>query len=200
MSKAIENYHRKRKLIIHAARELFANNGFAETSMDGVALSAGVSKQTVYRYFPSKTELFTATLELCAEQPPAKHRFGNQDIDRELFDFAMHFMRFHVSPDYLNTIRLLMAEGRREKGLGAAFYNNGPKKSGAMLSEFLQKKIPGIRDADRLSFLFVSMLLNVRMPLLLGLKKDIPEQELEAHARLAVETFLNGCRKNDKHP
>ncbi|MGC3954382.1 MAG: TetR/AcrR family transcriptional regulator [Propionicimonas sp.] len=52
----------KRQQIIDAARELFLENGFAGSSMDAVVARAGVSKQTLYRYFPSKTELLAAVL------------------------------------------------------------------------------------------------------------------------------------------
>lgn len=52
----------KRQQIIDSACELFLENGFAGSSMDAVVAHAGVSKQTVYRYFPSKTDLLAAVL------------------------------------------------------------------------------------------------------------------------------------------
>lgn len=52
----------KRRQIIDAATELFFENGFAGSSMDAVVARAGVSKQTAYRYFPSKTDLLAAVL------------------------------------------------------------------------------------------------------------------------------------------
>jgi AcrR family transcriptional regulator len=44
--------------ILDAALESFARNGFAATRLDDVAARAGVSKGTLYLYFPSKAELF----------------------------------------------------------------------------------------------------------------------------------------------
>ncbi len=52
----------KRQQIIDSARELFVENGFAGTSMDAVVAHAGVSKQTVYRYFPAKAVLLADVL------------------------------------------------------------------------------------------------------------------------------------------
>ncbi|WP_320170500.1 TetR/AcrR family transcriptional regulator [Maridesulfovibrio sp.] len=194
MSKALDNYNRKQQQIVEAAKELFAGSGFAATSMDDVAVAAGVTKQTVYRYFPSKSDLFKATLQACTGQVPAKHVFGDGDISEELYGFAMRFLRFHVSAEYLDTIRLLMSEGRTEEDLGAIFFANGPQRSKDLLSAFLKEHIPEIRDTDQAAFIFVSMLLNVRMPLLLGLSKSVSEKELDKHARYAVDVFLNGCR------
>lgn len=46
--------------ILAAASALFTEKGFAATRMDDVAQRAGVSKGTLYLYFPSKEELFKA--------------------------------------------------------------------------------------------------------------------------------------------
>jgi TetR/AcrR family transcriptional regulator of autoinduction and epiphytic fitness len=54
---------RKRAAIIDAAVAEFRQSGFAATSMDKVAASAGVSKRTVYNHFPSKEALFAQILE-----------------------------------------------------------------------------------------------------------------------------------------
>jgi AcrR family transcriptional regulator len=48
--------------LIEAALELFAEKGFAGTRSEEVAQRAGVSKGTLYLYYPSKTELFKAVL------------------------------------------------------------------------------------------------------------------------------------------
>ena len=48
--------------ILAAALALFAEKGFAATRMEDVAARAGVSKGTVFLYFPSKEELFRAVV------------------------------------------------------------------------------------------------------------------------------------------
>jgi AcrR family transcriptional regulator len=47
-----------RDRIATAARELIAHGGYAEAQVAGVAERAGVAVGTVYRHFPSKSELF----------------------------------------------------------------------------------------------------------------------------------------------
>lgn len=44
--------------LVAAALACFAERGFAATKLDDIAAKAGVSKGTVYLYFPSKEELF----------------------------------------------------------------------------------------------------------------------------------------------
>lgn len=48
--------------ILEAAAALFTEKGFAASRMDDVARRAGVSKGTLYLYFPSKEELFKALI------------------------------------------------------------------------------------------------------------------------------------------
>ena len=47
----------KEEQIIEAARTLFHKFGFKKVSMDEIANTAGVTKKTIYMYFPSKEEL-----------------------------------------------------------------------------------------------------------------------------------------------
>src|SRR5262245_47308058 len=49
---------RKRTAILEAATAAFLQTGYRGTSMDEIAASAGVSKQTVYKHFVDKENLF----------------------------------------------------------------------------------------------------------------------------------------------
>lgn len=51
---------RKRQEIVDVAEKLFFKEGFKETSMDMIAKKAEFSKRTVYKYFGSKEELYSA--------------------------------------------------------------------------------------------------------------------------------------------
>src|ERR1700761_1276987 len=46
-----------RMAIADAASQLFETHGFANVSVDAVAHAAGVSRQTVFNYFPTKEDL-----------------------------------------------------------------------------------------------------------------------------------------------
>jgi AcrR family transcriptional regulator len=52
--------------LISAARELFAEDGYAATSLDAVVAKAGVTKGALYHHFAGKRELFAAVF--AAEQ------------------------------------------------------------------------------------------------------------------------------------
>lgn len=48
--------------ILDAARKVFAEKGFSETTMDQVAERAGIAKGTLYLYFRSKRDIYMAAL------------------------------------------------------------------------------------------------------------------------------------------
>jgi len=60
--------HRRRDEILGAASRLFAERGYPDTDIDSVASALGVAKGTVYRYFPSKRELFLAAVDQGVER------------------------------------------------------------------------------------------------------------------------------------
>ena len=52
----------KEQQIVRAAAEVFANRDLHRVLMDDVAARAGVGKGTLYRYFPTKDDLYFATI------------------------------------------------------------------------------------------------------------------------------------------
>jgi AcrR family transcriptional regulator len=58
----------RRRQLLDLCTELFARHSFAELSMSRIAREAGISKALLYHYFPSKRELFVATLQQAADE------------------------------------------------------------------------------------------------------------------------------------
>lgn len=54
---------RRRAEILDVAEKIFASAGFADTDVQVIADQLGIGKGTVYRYFPTKKELFLATVD-----------------------------------------------------------------------------------------------------------------------------------------
>src|SRR5690348_12665409 len=54
---------RRREQILDAATAVFARAGYPNTDVQEIADRLGLSKGTVYRYFPSKQDLFFAAVD-----------------------------------------------------------------------------------------------------------------------------------------
>ena len=108
----------KRQQIIDSARELFVENGFAGTSMDAVVAHAGVSKQTVYRYFPAKTVLLADVLAsevdpsgIFSGPPPAPESVA--ELRAALVGIARALTTEMLSTRRLALVRLVLGEAFR---------------------------------------------------------------------------------------
>src|ERR1700738_2274042 len=67
--------------ILDAAARLFAQRGYAAADTQQLADELGVGKGTIYRYFPSKEELFLAAADRVM-------RLMRDEIDRAVKDVA----------------------------------------------------------------------------------------------------------------
>lgn len=71
----------KRQAILRAARELFANNGYDDTTIAEIAQGAGVAVGTVYLYFANKHEILVdVCLALNAEITQVIQSAANQNL------------------------------------------------------------------------------------------------------------------------
>ena len=52
-----------RQTLVDVARQLFAKNGIANTTMNDIALASGKGRRTLYTYFKSKDDIYYAVIE-----------------------------------------------------------------------------------------------------------------------------------------
>jgi len=78
--------------VLSATLELFAEQGYAGLSVEAVAARAGVNKTTVYRRWPTKTELLGAALVFLREEDPPPPDTGTlqSDLEELLSRWAEH--------------------------------------------------------------------------------------------------------------
>jgi len=62
----------RRRQLLESGTDLFTRYAFDELSMATIAREAGVSKALLYHYFPSKADLFEATMRQAAEEIAAR--------------------------------------------------------------------------------------------------------------------------------
>lgn len=197
----------KRRAILDAAREAFLAGGYAGTSMDDVAASAGVSKQTVYAHFSDKARLFHELIESdIATSDGARHPLvttlaDTDDLERDLVIFARAHVADVMQPHLLRLRRMLMAEAERFPELAAAWYDAGPQTSCAVFAGWFEaldrRGLLHVPDpwlaAEHFNWLVLSIPLNRSMSLPLD---EIPytTAELDHYADEGVRVFLAAYR------
>lgn len=55
----------KQNTIINAALKCFGSNGYKKTSINDIAIAAGISKAIIFHYFGTKKKLYFYLIELC---------------------------------------------------------------------------------------------------------------------------------------
>jgi AcrR family transcriptional regulator len=60
--------HARRLQIVTTAKTLFAERGYRATTMDDIALAAGVTKPLVYQHFSSKRDLYQELVDSVAQE------------------------------------------------------------------------------------------------------------------------------------
>ncbi|WP_298443092.1 TetR/AcrR family transcriptional regulator [uncultured Ferrimonas sp.] len=170
MSKMEQKRAEKRHAILTAAEHTFLSQGYLSASMDAIARLAAVTKQTVYRYYPSKLALFAATLAKMGESEEFSFLVHLEEPDNQaaLLGFARHFIRAHLSNEHLATYRLLVAEHGKAPELIASFNEQGNDEVGQQLTAFFDQRLR-LADANMMVDLFCGMLLAPRSQVLIGM-------------------------------
>jgi len=110
---------RARQAVLNAADDLLTERGFAGVTIEGIAAKAGVAKQTIYRWWQSKTDiLMDAYLEDAAEDlVPADHG----DLERDLRGYLHQLTRFLVETDPGEVFRALIGQSLHDPDVATVF-------------------------------------------------------------------------------
>ncbi len=166
-----------RERIRAAARRLFLQQGYLETSTDAILVAAGIaSKETLYRHYGSKEELFVDVLrEMTLEQPefsamisalPAPH--DRQALRNSLTMLARAILAMMSQPEYLALVRIMISEAPRFPQLGPLFFAMVPQRMLAIVTKLLRAAwehgIIADVDSEVVTRVLVGALLTYALP------------------------------------
>jgi len=189
---------RKRRLILDAARAIFAREGFAHAGMEQVARDAGVSTATLYAHFPGKADLFRMVVE--DRIGSIAGRVGRSlavrgDARQRLAAFGMAYAEFYCAPGSRALFRMVIAERRRFPDLADHFRERGRAELGGTALAILRDLVDsGQIVVDKPSWAagqLQGMIEHATLILgLVGGDESMPARPLETIVAEAVETFL----------
>ena len=189
---------RKFDQVIAGARDVFMREGYEGASVDTIARDAGVSKATLYSYFPDKQHLFLAVLNAdCAHQSEVDLLIdaGTMRVPETLHLICRTLIDFMVSRFGQDMFRVCIAESQRFPELGQAFYESGPKRWTRKIGEFLRspqaRAALDVEDvnlaADQLCQLCRT---DLMLKLMFGIQTQPQDAEIDRVADEAVRTFM----------
>src|SRR4051812_38134441 len=110
---------RARQAVLEAADDLLAERGFAGVTIEGIAARAGVAKQTIYRWWPSKVEVLLDTLAEDAAAPLAAPDTGSVREDLRVHLHAL--ARFLAEEPSGKVLLALIGHAQHDAEMAAAF-------------------------------------------------------------------------------
>jgi AcrR family transcriptional regulator len=187
----------KRRQILEGAREVFLAHGFDGASMNDVARGAGVSKGTLYVYFPSKEALFEALVregkarqaerfaQLSTEQQPAQTLRG----------FGLTLLDVMSAPASIAQLRTIIGVTAKFPQIGRAFYEAGPAHGAEKLAGYLAAETArgrlAVDDPASAAMQFLDLCKSGLLSrLLFGVVESLTREEIEANVARAVALFL----------
>lgn len=110
---------RRRSAILDSAAKLFADKGYASADTQELADGLGISKGTIFRYFPTKRELFTASiaraLERLGQSVDAAADAAVDPLAKVLAAMTAYLRYFDECPEVVELLILERAEFKDRK-------------------------------------------------------------------------------------
>ncbi len=187
--------------IIDSALHVFAQKGYADTTMTDIAKKAGVSTPVLYEYFKTKEDLLFAIPEKFTAEPVkiaeyvAPYLRGAEAKIRALVQGYLTI--YDENPLYASLVMLELKTNRNF--LKTRAYSMVRKVAGGLLEIIKEGIKDGTFKEDTDALLIRSMLLGTIehlciRKLLLGEPKNLPQ-----YTDPIVDTILNSIKKETKH-
>ena len=192
---------RKHKAIMEAATTVFLAKGYLGATVDEIAALAAVSKQTVYKHFTDKEQLFAAIVLATTDDIDELVRLiastltDTVDIEKDLGRLARRLITALMEPNLLRLRRLVIANADRLPHLGRAWYERGFERVLTTLAgcfQHLGDELPRLDNPVMAAHHFVGLLLwiPVNKAMFSGDSQSSTPADLERYANSAVATFL----------
>jgi len=187
--------------VLEAATEQFIEHGFARASVEAIAKQSGVSKVTIYSYFPTKEALFEATVDgytdvVFDSLPPGTLDPNNPETTLTMIGTS--FLRLTRSDDVVGTFRMMFAAATEHPEACKAFYRQGPVKLLQQVADYLRTANESgslsVSSPDEAADQFLSLFhgaAHIRAMLGLGKPTAIEDADLvRANVALFMRAFI----------
>lgn len=103
----------KQEDIVKTAILVFSQKGFEQASMEGISKQAGVSKRTLYKYYPNKEALFEVIVDklMCRFNDPTMQKFEPSiPVAVQLTELTLNQLCYVNTEEFQVIARMVMAE------------------------------------------------------------------------------------------
>lgn len=174
--------------VIESASQHFLEQGFDRASMESVAQNSGVSKMTLYNYFPSKSLLLEACVGCRTDDTFdafTENQLDPAQPEQALALIGTQFLNLMRAEDVIRMHRMLYGLATVHPEVCAGYYKAGPERVNTLVRQFLTNSVAvgklQIEDIAMACDQFLSLFLgrpHMRATLGLGLPDAQYDQRL----------------------
>src|SRR5882724_8816529 len=131
-----------RAIIFETARHEFARNGYAATSMDNVARSAGMSTKTLYRLIPNKAALFEAMVTNRIDRFVSVVNLGacKGDVEVALTEALIICGELLLDSEVFPLQRVILGDSDKFPDIAETFYQKAIRRTEDALADWLRRQ------------------------------------------------------------
>ena len=191
-----ERGKRRESQIIKVATEQFLKLGYGDTSLDTISKLAGGSKTTLYRFFPSKADLFKSVVSSIVANRQDTDLDPTADIFSSLTEFCCHRLEVVFAKQHWSLLKLIHAEKDRFPRIAEAYYQLGPVYSRRLMTEYLSElhKSERLRvsNPEQSANFFISALMHEWYLKYLYTNDRFPSKdEMKQHSDFVTTSFID---------
>ncbi len=162
---------KRRRQILNAARTLFANRGYGETTLDAIAKKVGVSRARVVQLFGSKQGVYKAIAETAYRDHPMDRDLAEpmaRRDDRAVFEaFALHILSHAAGPAEREIMKILIYARLREDEFFRAHFEEQDSLMMSRLTDYVAQRMEAgafkKMDPRVVVFAYQAMLFNLAL-------------------------------------
>ena len=183
----------RRSQIVKISAELFSRKGFKGTTTKAIAKKVGISEAMIFRYFPTKDDLYNAIIiDRVGDKDDIFFPIeaANQRDDYKVFEALADYLMKKNEDDtvFLRLLQFSILEGHR---LSDIFFETHIRKKTQFLSDYVEKRIAEGAFKGMPPFLIARGFLGMVVQYIMGKEIFWKEDELQYSRKEVVETFVN---------
>ena len=188
----------KRQQIMEGARRIFLRDGFDGASIGDIVRAAGVSKGTLYAYFPSKEKLFeTLIIEDRRKQAEALFTLdeSDEDVARVLRQLGKSLLDMLLQPASLDFLRIVAGASTKFPQIGKAYFEAGPCCGAGRLAAYFERLteqgILAVDDCLLAARQYLDLCkTGIHLRMMLGDRTPPTQAEIDRNLDGAIKVFL----------
>jgi TetR/AcrR family transcriptional repressor of mexJK operon len=192
----------KEQEVLDVATEYFLLHGYRGASINAMARSSGISKESIYRYFSSKQQLFEAVIG----RELIEYRRSLHRLDATLRSMELRAALVMVAETILGIIttdrtqalrRLIFDEATRLPEVGQHYYQIGAAQAYTVLENVLETH-PHQSDFDmpKLARHFTGLLCwRITLERQCAVRGELTDEEIAQFASAVVDDFMKAFLK-----